>query len=47
MMFGAKAINLSPLLPAKAGTQGHTIGFDICLLDSRLRGNERVGEGAE
>jgi hypothetical protein len=42
-MSRAEAINLSPFVPAKAGTQGHTKEE----LDSRLRGNERGGEDAE
>ena len=42
-MFRAEAINLSPFVPAKAGTQSHTKEE----LDSRLRGNERSGEVTE
>ena len=32
---------LPPLVPAKAGTQGHQTDVQARALDSRLRGNER------
>jgi hypothetical protein len=32
----------TPLIPAKAGIQGATLGPAYLALDSRFRGNERV-----
>jgi hypothetical protein len=36
------ALTHTPLIPAKAGIQGHKLRLAVPLLDSRLRGNERV-----
>jgi len=41
-----QALTHTPLIPAKAGIQGHKLRLAVPLLDSRLRGNEReVGAG--
>jgi hypothetical protein len=42
MTFGRVESISIPLIPAKAGIQGTTLGPAYWALDSRLRGNERV-----
>ncbi len=37
-----QALTHTPLIPAKAGIRGHKLRLAVPLLDSRLRGNERV-----